>query len=95
MEPELKNNTDYQWTLTLVCGDIPHVNDPIFTGWIKRVNVDNLAKELEQKTVLEQAQWYGKNGYWYDLLEHIANIEKYSLSNSNNSNSWQKLIEQY
>ena len=67
----LQVEKDYEWKLTLVCGDTPHVDDPILSGWIKRKIPPSNTVNLNLLSADELAIWYGNNGYWYDLLQQL------------------------
>ncbi len=60
----------YRWSLVVVCGQTPQPDDPLFTGWIRPMPpASGIHQELQKKTLAEQMQWYGQNGYWYDLVQ--------------------------
>ncbi|MEL7010319.1 MAG: DUF928 domain-containing protein [Cyanobacteria bacterium J06648_1] len=67
----LQVGKNYEWKLTLVCGDTPHVDDPILSGWIKRKTLSSDTVNLNLLSADELAAWYGNNGYWYDLLQQL------------------------
>ena len=70
-KPELEIGKTYQWQLSVVCGDLPHVNDPLFTGWVTRTPLTIDRQEINQQCPLEQARWFAANGYWYDFIQQI------------------------
>ena len=69
--PALEVGKNYQWQLTVICGNIPHVNDPLFTGWVTRTPLTIDRQEINQQCPLEQARWFAANGYWYDFIQQI------------------------
>ncbi len=94
-KPALTPGKYYKWKFTLVCGDIPDVEDPKLEGWVKRVDRNNLSGELDRKNAIAKVKWYGQNGYWYDLLLQLekayqANPEDPRLT-SLWDNLWQKV----
>lgn len=40
--PPLAIGKNYKWKLSLVCGDIPDVEDPQLEGWVKRIDIDSV-----------------------------------------------------
>ena len=93
--PDLEVGQSYQWQLTVVCGKIPHVNDPIFTGWVKRVPLSLSNQVISQQPPLQQAQWYAANGYWYDLLQQVEEAANNTSEAEINSVLWLQLIDRF
>jgi Domain of Unknown Function (DUF928) len=80
-KPALAINKNYQWFIVFVCGETLQPDDPVLSGWVKRVALTNeLDRELKNKSILEQAVWYGVKGYWYDMLNIIV-VAKQSYPN--------------
>ncbi|MEC4884682.1 MAG: DUF928 domain-containing protein [Scytonema sp. PMC 1070.18] len=64
---------NYQWFLVFVCGETLQPDDPIVKGWVRRVaSTSEIEGYLRNKTVFQQAAWYGAKGYWYDMLSTIV-----------------------
>jgi hypothetical protein len=85
--PALTVGKNYRWTLTLVCGDRIQPDDPVFTGWVQRVErTAQIDHRLQAQTPLQQAQWYGDRGYWYDLLATLVQ------AGYTDSEMWRSLI---
>jgi hypothetical protein len=60
---------NYRWSLVLVCGNSVQPDDPVLSGWVQRVDrTAQIDRVLNEKTAIEQAQWYAQEGYWYELL---------------------------
>lgn len=94
-KPGIKPGEYYQWKLTLVCGKIPHVDDPVLSGWVQRKDRDEDTLKTDPYSDTELAQWYGENGYWYDLLGQLRQIEANNLQDGIFSKLWLELIEKY
>jgi Domain of Unknown Function (DUF928) len=61
---------NYQWSLVVVCNETVQPDDPVFQGWVQRAERSpEVESQLVGKSALEQAQWYGQKGYWYDLIQ--------------------------
>ena len=92
-KPALTPGKFYKWKLTLVCGDIPDVEDPKLEGWLKRVDSNDLAIEICQEDAISKLDWYGKNGYWYDLLLQLEQIQQANPQDSDLTALWQDLLD--
>lgn len=74
--PALTPGVTYEWSLTLICGDFMTLNDPIVTGWVHRAEVDT--SQTMDNAPEAMAQWFSENGYWYDLVDLVADRSYYS-----------------
>lgn len=82
--PPLEIGKNYQWVVTLVCGDRPNPNDPLVASGIKRVDESQITIDVPTTlTQLERASLYAEKGIWYDALDILV-AEKPFLSNWNN-----------
>ena len=82
--PALEIGKNYQWVVSLICGDRPNPNDPLVAAEIKRVAESQITTGVPTTlTQLERASLYAKQGVWYDALDILV-AEKSSLSNWNN-----------
>ena len=87
-QPSLEVGKNYQWSVGFVCGTALEPGNPTFAGWVQRVeSTAQITKELAQKTHLEQVQWYGAHGYWYDMLSAITQLES-----SSDAPLWQEIL---
>lgn len=68
----LQAGKNYQWKISVVCGEYLKPGDPIFTGWVQRVEPTNTQKQLAANTNNEQIRSLGEHGYWYDMLDAIS-----------------------
>lgn len=84
---------NYQWSLVLVCGETVQPDDPLFRGWVQRVEQSpELESQLSGQSMLEQAQWYGQNGYWYDLLFVLERARRSQPEDVGLKELWQNLL---
>jgi hypothetical protein len=66
---------NYRWSLVMVCGNSVQPDDLVLSGWVQRVErTTQIDRQLSRKTLVEQAQWYGENGFWYDLMGVMSRI---------------------
>lgn len=93
-QPALTVGKNYKWLLAVVCGETLQLNDPIFRGWVQRVaRTADLERQLQKKSVIEQMQWYSKNGYWYDLLNLMVQVRWTQPNDVKITNQWQEMLE--
>lgn len=85
---------NYKWSLAVVCGDTLQPSDPVFRGWVQRVaRTADLERELQKKSVIEQMQWYAKNGYWYDWLEVMVQVRRTQPNDAKIASQWREMLE--
>jgi hypothetical protein len=84
---------NYQWILAVVCGESGQPDDPVFSGWVQRVNQPAKLQELSRKTPLQQAQWYGAHGYWYDMLNVIVQERRSHPNDAILTSLWQDFLK--
>ena len=82
---------NYQWSLVIVCGNTVQPDDPTFQGWVQRVErTSAVDRELIGKGAVEKAKWYGKKGYWYEMVGEIQQAQKFEPENVRLSATLQK-----
>lgn len=85
---------NYQWILAIMCGESGQPDDPVFSGWVQRVNQPaELRQELSRKTPLQQAQWYGAHGYWYDMLSVLVQERRSHPNDATLAALWQDFLK--
>ena len=94
----LELGRNYQWKVSVICGEHLKPGDPTFSGWIQRVEPTAIQKQLSDRTIEEQIQYFGEHGYWYDLLDAISLYTKrYPLERQRSANAlqdnWQQILE--
>lgn len=93
-KPPLAVGKNYQWSLAIVCGKTVQPDDPVFRGWVQRVaRSPELDSQLSQKSVIEQAAWYGAKGYWYDMLRVMAQGRRSHPDDAKLAALWRDLLE--
>lgn len=86
--PELQIGKVYEWSVTLVCGEKTHPNDPTITATIERISLSSVPSLND----LEMAAWYAEQGIWYDGLNQLATVKQ----NNNNPEIdiiWQEFLK--
>lgn len=66
---QLKKNVEYRWTLTLV-GNRPNIK-PASGRVLYKEPSPEIIEKLGHADLLEQAQIYDNEGYWYDAIENL------------------------
>ncbi len=93
-KPPLAVGKNYQWSLILVCGKTVQPDDPVVSGWVQRVaKTAKLDSQLQQKSVIEQARWYGAKGYWYDMVNTIVQARRSHPYDVKLAQIWQNLLD--
>jgi hypothetical protein len=72
----LKAAQNYEWYFTITCDANDWSRNEYVKGSIKRVNLNESAKSFLKKIdPLEKAKFYSENGFWYNTLETLADID--------------------
>ena len=85
----LQAGKNYQWKISVVCGEHLKPGDPTFSGWVQRVEHTDTQKQLVTDIDSEQIRFLGEHGYWYDLLDAISLRQR----SANAPNSPDKLLQ--
>ena len=86
----------YQWSVALICQ--PTQTDmPIVGGTIKRVEpnsalMSNQSVGTNSELLLEEAASYGKAGYWYDMLNNLAQLRQIHPDDNIITTNWVHLL---
>jgi len=81
----LKPGKNYQWKISVICGEHLKPGDPTFSGWVQRVEPTNTQKQLAANTNNEKIRTLAEQGYWYDMLD--------AISTNNSLANWQQIVE--
>lgn len=87
--PALQVGKTYQWAVVLVCGDRPGPNDPAAVASVRRV----VPQPQGFNEPLEQANWYGQQGIWYDALTALAQARRSQPHNSALVTTWANFLK--
>ncbi|BAY27459.1 hypothetical protein NIES2100_72830 [Calothrix sp. NIES-2100] len=92
--PPLITGKTYHWYLSIICDPENRASDIVVHGWIQRVAVDpNLARKVEQASLLERANLYAKAGLWQDALATLAELRYSQPRDSKLAASWTELLQ--
>lgn len=84
----LQAGKNYQWKISVVCGEHLKPGDPTFTGWVQRVQSGNTDKLLGNQS--KQIHSLAEHGYWYDMLDAISLGQR---SPNTLQDIWQQVLE--
>ena len=88
----LKTGKNYQWKISVICGEHLKPGDPTFSGWVQRVESTEADRYLTNN-INNNIRFLAEQGYWYDLLDAIS-LQQRSVNASRNSlNDWQQVLE--
>lgn len=92
--PSLAPDQPYYWTVALVCNPSDRMEDWVVGGWVEHVSKDNpLPEPLENITDLEKVTLYAQEGFWYDALNILVELQRSQPNNPAVANSWTELME--
>jgi Domain of Unknown Function (DUF928) len=85
----LKIGKNYQWSLVMICSEELEPDSPWISGWIRRVDSNNVAN----KPTLELASNLASKGIWYDSLATLAELKRTQPNNPKVASYWQELLK--
>lgn len=92
--PTLAQNKPYYWTFALVCNESDRTQDWVVGGWIERAEPnDTLKQQLANLAPVERASLYAKQGFWYDALTTLVELEKTQPNHPELAASWAELMQ--
>lgn len=60
---------NYRWSLAFICGDYLEPGDPMLSGWVQRVELNQFKRQSKPQTLHQNVQLLSQYGYWYDVLQ--------------------------
>jgi hypothetical protein len=92
--PSLTQNQPYYWTLALACNPTDRTEDLVVGGWIEQAEPSNSLKQhLAQAGTLEQISLYAQQGFWYDALNTLIELERTQPNNPELARTWAQLLQ--
>ncbi|HEY9708224.1 MAG TPA: DUF928 domain-containing protein [Oculatellaceae cyanobacterium] len=80
--PSLLKDKPYYWTLALVCNSTDRTEDLVVGGWIQHTQLnDNLKQQLANVAAVEKVSLYAKQGFWYDALNILVELQRTEPNN--------------
>ena len=90
--PELELDKTYKISVVPICVDTLRPDDPILTGYIKRIALPSMVTPLSQASTIEIAQSYADAGVWYDTLVLLEQALSGAPEDAALSNAWNLLL---
>ncbi|MDJ0734170.1 MAG: DUF928 domain-containing protein [Nostocaceae cyanobacterium] len=89
----LKVEQNYQWFLALKLDEELSPRTPYVDGWIQRIQPNpEVAKAMQEKDLLKQAEAFGKHGVWYDCVATLAKLQAEEPNNKSLNQHWSELL---
>ncbi|MGL6344870.1 MAG: DUF928 domain-containing protein [Waterburya sp.] len=87
----LKKEQNYHWYFSLICNPQQRSWDIVLEGWLRQEAIDFASQqELNSATVIEQAEFYHQQGFWYDALAVLA---KSQIEQPQIKAKWSELLQ--
>ena len=92
--PSLEKDKSYYWTLALVCNPTDRTEDWVVGGWVEHTEpTADLKQQLANAAAAERVSLYAKQGFWYDALNTLVELQRTQPSNSTLGTTWAKLLK--
>lgn len=92
--PPLAKDKPYYWTVALVCNPSDRTEDWVVGGWIERAEPSAaLKQQLANVTAVEQVALYAKQGFWYDALNTLVELQRTQTNHSTVATTWAELMK--
>lgn len=92
--PQLVQDKPYYWTYALVCNPTDRTEDLVVGGWIERTQFnDNLKQKLANITAVEKVSFYAKQGFWYDAITTLVELQQTQPNNLVLATTWTDLFK--
>jgi Domain of Unknown Function (DUF928) len=81
--PSLAKNKPYYWTFALICNHSDRTEDIVVGGWVEYRDLHpKFRQQLAQLNKLQQISQNLQQGYWYDALASLIELQKTAYSTS-------------
>ena len=88
--PSLTIGKTYQMAAVLICGEKPGPNDPAVLAKIQRLQFSH---SFEKVNELQKADWYAREGIWYDAIDSLAAYKMNSPKAQNVNHIWSSFLD--
>lgn len=90
----LKVGQRYVWSVVLVCEASLRPDSPRLEGWVQRVPLEApMMTQLQQSSLLAQAETYAAQGIWYDTIALMADLKQRRPQDLGFNANWKALLE--
>jgi hypothetical protein len=92
--PALAKDKPYYWTVALACNPSDRTEDWVVGGWIERAEPnDNLKQQLASVAAIEKVSVYAKQGFWYDAVTTLVELQRTEPNNLKLTTTWAELLK--
>jgi hypothetical protein len=92
--PPLAQDKTYYWTVALACNPSDRTEDWVVGGWVERAEPSaTLKQQLANATPIEKASLYAKQGFWYDALNTLVELQRTQPNNPAAATAWAQLMK--
>ena len=89
----LKEDENYHWYLSMICDAEQRSRDIVVEGWMRQETIDVATqKELKAATVVEKAEVYREQGFWFDALSVLAENSDSLKEQSTIHQKWSEML---
>ena len=90
----LVKDKPYYWTVALACNPSDRTEDWVVGGWVERAEPSaTLKQQLANVTPIEKASLYAKQGFWYDALNTLVELQHTQPNNPAAATTWVQLMK--
>jgi Domain of Unknown Function (DUF928) len=81
--PKLSKNKPYYWTFALVCNQSDRTEDIVVGAWVEYRDLNpKFQRQLAELNKIQQISQNFQQGYWYDALASLIELQKTSYSSN-------------
>lgn len=92
--PSLVKDKPYYWTVALVCNPSDRTDDWVVGGWIERAEPSaTLKQQLANVTAVERVSLYAKQGFWYEALNTLVELQRTQPNHPVVATTWAELMK--
>lgn len=92
--PSLAKDKPYYWTVALVCNPSDRTEDWVVGGWIEHAQPSaTLKQQLANVTAVERVSLYAKQGFWYEALNTLVELQRLQPNHSVIATTWAELMK--
>jgi hypothetical protein len=89
----LVKNQPYYWSFALACNPEDRTSDMVVGGWIEYTQLSqDLQNKLIKANSVERISLYAQNGYWYDAVATVMELQQKEPHNSQLAQTWTELL---
>jgi len=92
--PALAQDKPYYWTVALACNPSDRTEDWVVGGWIERAQPSaTLKQQLANVTAVEKVSLYAKQGFWYEALNTLVELQRTQPNDPAVASTWAELMK--